>query len=131
MKKLIILFLTISVGWMIWSPHARAVEIKGGYFFNYTDGEQKPIVAVEIYSFDEIDNRLKDLSVDLWATDLDELVNGISNDWQGGLALSYKLPVKIKNLSLALGYAIGARRPLDDIHEFIHGVTTLGLEWEF
>lgn len=107
-------------------PCFAEANIKAGYFFNYQDGEQKPIVATSLKTFFN-----EKLSVDLWATDLDDLINSISSDWEGGLALTVKIPIEIKNLDISLGYGIGARSPLSDEHEFIHGGVGFVVKWEF
>ena len=97
-------------------PCFAEIGLKAGYILNYADGEQKPIALAQIKEY-------KGLSLDLWATDFDKMFGGISYDWQGGLAINYKIPVTLKGIEFGIGYAIGARSPLAEEHEFIHGAT--------
>ena len=125
MKKILIAFLAISTGWFIVSSSARAAELRAGYLFNTNEGERKPIVAYELKEWEKTN-----IALDLWATDLDDLVNNIGEgDWEGGLAVSYKLP--IEKYALRLGYAVGAKAPLSSEAELIHGAVCFAIEGTF
>jgi hypothetical protein len=94
--------------------------------FELQDNEFKPVVATSLKSFWN-----EKVSIDLWATDLDDLITSISGDWEGGLALTVNIPVPIQNLDVSIGYGIGARSPLSEEHELIHGAVCCVLKWEF
>jgi len=113
MRK-IILVLVISLA-LIGIARAE-VNLKTAYLLNYQDGEQKPIAIADLVTW-------KGLSGGIWAGDFDDLMNGISKDWEAGIEANYKLTT-IKGIDLGVGYAIGARSPLDaDKTELIHGAT--------
>ena len=121
MRKFLISLMIITIGSMpfVASSTCKAAEIKGAVVFNYQDGEKKPCAAVELKSY-------KDFALDLWVSDVDDLVN-LENDWEAGLAVAYKVPIQvIKGIDVGLGYAIGGRQILTHDSELIHGAYLSG-----
>lgn len=123
MKKVI---MAMAICLMIAGVSFAEGNIKAGYFLNYQDNEFKPVLATSLKEWTKTH-----LSIDLWATDLDDLIQGISNDWEGGLGLTYTLPTKIENLNISLGYGIGARSPFSENHELIQGGLAFGIKIKF
>jgi hypothetical protein len=134
MRRITIAILAIC---LLWTIPALAVELRAGYFFNATDGERKPIVATPLKTWGNM--QIKSfklsgaLSLDFWATDLDQLTKGLQEDWSGGLDIAYTLPIELAEgkINLSIGYGIGARSPLSDEAEFIHGATVFGISYKF
>ena len=98
-----------------WSSARAEVKLKTAYMLNYDDGEQKPIVMADMVEW-------KGINAGIWAGDFDDMIDGISNDWEAGIEANYKL-ITLKGIDLGVGYAIGARSPVAKEHELIHGVT--------
>ena len=127
MKKLLTVILLLGMAWFVFAGCCYAeANIKAGYFLNYQDNQFKPVVATSLKQFFN-----EKISLDLWATDLDDLLTNISGDWEGGLALTYSIPVAVKNLDISIGYGIGARSPLSEEHEFLHGGVVFAIKLEF
>ena len=127
MKKFLCIMLFVAIGTLPFtipsSARAAEVEVKTGYFWNWNEGEQKLVFATPIKSWDI------GIDIDVWATDLDQLIaKKITDDWSGGLGVTYNKKVTIlgKEINLSAGPGIGLERPIDDEAEFIYGAMAYG-----
>lgn len=129
--------LAVCLLMMTTMARAEGPEIKVGYLFNYQDGERKPIVATPLKTWENIKiSKLTipgPISLDFWATDLDQLTKGLQEDWSGGLDLVYTLPIELAKgrINISIGYGIGAKSPFADKAELIHGATVFGISYKF